>query len=247
MPRMDKKKLHTWPFQLKHSSRNMRCKLLQKRFAGKTTERSKHLRHIAIEKNILSKLNECIFQIPLNYINLVIPNILFILVLCSSNFYFKITWRSPFPPHNNITLPTKIEISNPPPPSKDFSEIFNPCPQSWREGGVPALKAQLKLCPLIQNRVLQDYLPGSYARHLSSYQKCPKLLHPSDVDCSLSPEHLWVTLGMRKNSIQQPKIYSFPPSEKSPLIDLNLLLSKVSFLPLSNSNFQVIILCNLHL
>ena len=134
MPRMDEKKLHTWPFQLKHSSRNMRCKLLQKRFAGKTTERSKHLRHIAIEKNILSELNECIFQIPLNYINLVIPNILFMLVLCSSNFYFKITWPSRFPPHNNITLPTKIKISDHPSSSKDFSEIFNPCPQSWREG-----------------------------------------------------------------------------------------------------------------
>ena len=45
------------------------------------------------------------------------------------------------------------------------------------------------------------------------------------------PETLWVTLGMGKNPTQQPKIYSFPPSEKSPLIDLNLLLSKVSFLP----------------
>ena len=90
MPRMDEKKLHTWEFQLKHSSRNMRCKLLQKRFTGKTTECSKHLCHLAIEKNILSELNRCIFQIPLKYIKLVIPKILFILVLCSFNFYFKI-------------------------------------------------------------------------------------------------------------------------------------------------------------
>ena len=37
MPRMDEKKLHTWKFQLKHSSRNMGCKLLQKRFTGKTS------------------------------------------------------------------------------------------------------------------------------------------------------------------------------------------------------------------
>ena len=121
MPRMDKKKLHTWPFQLKHSSRNMRCKFLQKRFAGKTTERSKHLRHISIEKNILSELNECIFQIPLNYIKLFIPNILFMLILCSSNFYFKITWPSPpLPPHthDNITLPTKTKISDPPSPQQ---------------------------------------------------------------------------------------------------------------------------------
>ena len=57
VPRMDEKKLHTWEFQLKHSSRNMGCKLLQKRFTGKTTECSKHLRHIAIEKSILSERN----------------------------------------------------------------------------------------------------------------------------------------------------------------------------------------------
>ena len=91
MPRMDEKKLHTQEFQLKGSSRNMRCKLLHKRFTGKTTECSKHLCHIAIEKDILSELNRCIFQISLKYIKLVIPKILFILVLCSFNFYFKLT------------------------------------------------------------------------------------------------------------------------------------------------------------
>ena len=57
MPRMDEKKLHTLEFQLKHSSRNMGCKLRQKKFTGKTTECSKNLHHIAIEKNILSELN----------------------------------------------------------------------------------------------------------------------------------------------------------------------------------------------
>ena len=30
-----------------------------------------------------------------------------------------------------------------------------------------------------------------------------------------SPDPLWVTLGMGENLTQQPKIYSFPPSEKS--------------------------------
>ena len=90
MPRMDEKKLHTREFQLKGSGGNMRCKLLQKRFTGKTTECSKHLRHIAIEKDILSELNRCIFQISLKYIKLVIPKILFVLVLCSFNVYFKI-------------------------------------------------------------------------------------------------------------------------------------------------------------
>ena len=92
-PGMDEKKIYTWEFQLKHSSRNMTCKLLQKRFTGKTIECSKHLRHIAIEKNILSELNRCI--LPLKYIKLDIQKILYILLLCSFNFYFKIMWPSP--------------------------------------------------------------------------------------------------------------------------------------------------------
>ena len=69
-------------------------------------------------------------------------------------------------------------------------------------------------------------------------QACPFLAKMSQSCCTHqvwtvlpSPEPLWVTLGMGKNPTQQPKIYSFPPSEKSPLIDLNLLLSKVSFFP----------------
>ena len=65
-----------------------------------------------------------------------------------------------------------------------------------------------------------------------------KLLHPPGVDCSPFPEPLWVTLGMEKNPTQQPKIYLFPPSEKSPVIDLNLSLPKVSFLPHQTSIFN---------
>ena len=102
---MDEKKLHTREFQQKGSGRNMRCKLLQKRLAGKTTESSKHLRHIAIEKDILSELNRCIFQISLKYIKLFIPKILFILVLCSFNFYFKITWTPPSPKLEGCACP----------------------------------------------------------------------------------------------------------------------------------------------
>ena len=40
---MEEEKLHTQEFQLKDISRNIRCKLLQKRSTGKTTECSKHL------------------------------------------------------------------------------------------------------------------------------------------------------------------------------------------------------------
>ena len=65
MPRIDEKKLHTQKFLLKGSGGNMRCKLLQKT-----------LGHIVIEKDILSELNRCIFQISLKYIKLVIPKIL---------------------------------------------------------------------------------------------------------------------------------------------------------------------------
>ena len=113
------------------SSGNMRCKLLQKRFTGKKTECSKHLCHIAIEKDILPELNRCIFQISLKYIKLVIPKILFILVLCSFNFYFKITW----PPPNNITSPTKTKISDT--PAKAFLKFLTPSPQAGRWGCMP--------------------------------------------------------------------------------------------------------------
>ena len=75
MPRMDEKNLHTWKFQLTRSSR----KRLFKKGLLEKQQCSKHLRHIAIEKHILSELNRCIFQIPLKYIKLVIPKILFTL------------------------------------------------------------------------------------------------------------------------------------------------------------------------
>ena len=103
MPRMDEKKLCTREFYMKGRGGNMRCKLLQKRFTGKITECSKHLRHIAIEKDILSELDRCIFQKSLKYIKSVIPKILFILVLSSFNFYLKIMWplQQNYPPHTH--------------------------------------------------------------------------------------------------------------------------------------------------
>ena len=130
MPRMDEKKVHTWEFQLKRSSRNMRCKSFQKRFTGKTIECFKKLRHISIEKNVLSELSRCISQIPLKYIKLVIPKILFILVLCSFNCHFKITWH---PPTNLPPTTTKIKISDSS-LSKDVSEIFNSPSPKLEEG-----------------------------------------------------------------------------------------------------------------
>ena len=46
-------------------------------------------------------------------------------------------------------------------------------------------KAQLKLSPLIQNSVQQDYLPELFPRYLPSYQKCQKIVTPTR--CGLSP------------------------------------------------------------
>ena len=90
----------------------------------------KHLWHIAIEKHIFSELNIFIFQISLKYIKLVIPEILFTLVLCNFNSYFKITW----PPPQKYPSPIKKKFQIP--PSKNFSKIFNPPPTpSWGERG----------------------------------------------------------------------------------------------------------------
>ena len=63
--------------------------------------------------------NRCIFKISLKYIKLVTPKTLFVLVLCSFNFWFKIKW----PP----SLSTKIKISDPlpPPPAKVALPIFS--------------------------------------------------------------------------------------------------------------------------
>ena len=73
-------------------------------------EYSKHLHHIAIEKDILSELNRCIFQIPLKYIKLVIPKMLFILVLWVLIFTSKLR---DLPQQYNP--PSKIKISDLPP------------------------------------------------------------------------------------------------------------------------------------
>ena len=70
-------------------------------------------------------VNRWIFQIPLKYIKLVIPKILFMLVLCSFNFYFKITWPSPTHHHHHQNW----NFWPPPPPARFFLK-FLPLPQA---------------------------------------------------------------------------------------------------------------------
>ena len=131
MPRMDEKKLCTREFYMKGRGGNMRCKLLQKRFTGKITECSKHLRHIAIEKDTLSELDRCIFQKSLKYIKSVIPKILFILVLSSFNFYLKIMW----PLQQNYPPPTHQNKNSWSPSQQRLLWNFYPLPPSSSRSG----------------------------------------------------------------------------------------------------------------
>ena len=108
----------------------------------------------------------------------------------------------------------------------------------WNKKKVFAIAFRQVLTKILPAACIQlDNLPESYARYLPSYQKCQKIVASTRCGCppahtpASSPEPLLGTLGMGKNLTQQPKMYCFPPSEKSLLIDLKLLLSKVSFLP----------------
>ena len=83
--KMDEKKLHTREFQLKGSSGNMRCKLLQKGLLEKQQSVPNTCAILPLKKIFYQHLTDfhfafCIFQISLKYIKLVFPKILFILV-----------------------------------------------------------------------------------------------------------------------------------------------------------------------
>ena len=60
-----------------------------------------------------------------------------------------------------------------------------------------------------------------------------------------SPEPLWKTQGMGKNSTQQPKIYPFPKPERSPFNRFTSSTIKSVIPSASNTNFHVITLCKL--
>ena len=107
-------------------------------------------------------------------------------------------------------------------------------------------KAQLELSSLIQNRVQQDYLPESYAPHLHSYQKCHKIVAPTR--CGLFPLPVNIygkPWGCGKILPNSQKFTHFP-HQKIPLNRFKSFNVKSFICSPSNSNFQVIILCNLH-
>ena len=98
-------------------------------------------------------------------------------------------------------------------------------------------KNWLKLSPLIQKIFQQDYIPESYARYLLSYANCQKNVAP--YRCGLSP--LFLNLytkpwGWGKILPNSQKFTDFPP--KFPLIDLNLSISKVTFISHQISIFK---------
>ena len=82
----------------------------------------------------------------------------------------------------------------------------------------------------IYSNTIMTYLKKLVGTKSINTKKYPVELSPINIPY-YPRKHLWETLGIGKNPTQQPKIYSFPPPEKSPLLNLLLLLSKVSFLP----------------
>ena len=118
-------------FSWRVSARNMRCRLLQKRSTGKTTECSTHLRHIAIQKYIFSELNRCIFQISLKYIKFIYIG------LMQFEFLFQ-NYVTPPPPKQNYRPPAPEQNKHfwpPPPPTKTFVKFLPPLLPSWKGGG----------------------------------------------------------------------------------------------------------------
>ena len=146
------------------------------------------------------------------------------------NFYFKITW----PPHHTTTnTTTNIKISEPA-PSKIFSEIFNPppftlspklecgaCPKSPNKTKSLTTKpCPVGLSPIIICQEVSPLLPKM------SQNSCPSL----GVDCFPFPWTFIGNPGDEEKSYQTTKNLPISLLKKSPLIDLNFLLSKVLFL-----------------
>ena len=149
MPRMDEKKLHTGNFSWSVAAETWDASCFKKGLLEKQQSVPNTCAILPLEKIFYQNLtvNRWIFQIPLKYIKLVIPKILFMLVLCSFNFYFKITWPSP----PSTTSTTKIEISDPLPPQQDFFWNFYLSPKleggACPESSIKTKSLNTKPCP----------------------------------------------------------------------------------------------------
>ena len=73
----------------------------------------------------------------------------------------------------------------------------------------------------ILSNAIMTYLKKFIGTKSLDAKECLAVLSPRIIP-RCPPKHLWETLGMRKNHTEQPKIYSFPPPEKNPLINLLL-------------------------
>ena len=83
--------------------------------------------------------------------------------------------------------------------------------------------------PCIFSYTIMTYLKKLVGTKSVNKKQCPAGLSPRII-CHYPHKHLWKSLAMKKNPTQQLKIYSFPPPEKFPLINL-LLQSKMFFIP----------------
>ena len=109
-------------------------------------------------------------------------------------------------------------------------------------------KTWLKLSLLKQNSFQLDYIPESYARYLVSYSKCEqKMLHPQGVDCPPFPWTFMRNPGDGGKSYPTAKNLLISPIRKIPLNRFKSFAIKSYISSPSNSNFQVITRCNLHL
>ena len=99
----------------------------------------------------------------------------------------------------------------------------------------------------MQNRAQQNYFPESYARHLPSYQKCHKIFAPTRCGLFPLPLNLMGNPGDEEKSYPTAKNLLISPIRKILLNRFKSFAVKSFISSSSNSNFQVIILCNLHL
>ena len=148
-------------------------------------------------------------------------------------FYFLLqNYVPPLPP----LPPKKLKFLPPPLQQRLLKFLTPPCPKLER-GACP--ESSVKTKSLNTKRYPAGLSPGIICQASAFLRKMSQNCCTHQVwTVPPSPEPLWVTLWMGKNPTQQPNIYSFPLSEKFPLIDLNFLLSKVSFLPYQTAIFK---------